>query len=98
MNKLLDTSELGMSDVADLLATQAIAAKIGIVDDIAYQTNLLALNAAIEAARAGGLLDQIMPSIQKTSELVQEIAQASAQQSQAKLKLARWPFWTPQNY
>jgi CO/xanthine dehydrogenase Mo-binding subunit len=30
-----------------------IAAKISIVDDIAYQTNLLALNAAIEAARAG---------------------------------------------
>ncbi|MBI3230390.1 MAG: diguanylate cyclase, partial [Burkholderiales bacterium] len=34
-------------------AMQQIAAKIGIVDDIAYQTNLLALNAAIEAARAG---------------------------------------------
>ncbi|MFZ4624578.1 MAG: methyl-accepting chemotaxis protein [Rhodoferax sp.] len=34
-------------------AMKAIAAKIGIVDDIAYQTNLLALNAAIEAARAG---------------------------------------------
>jgi len=34
-------------------AMQAIAQKIGIVDDIAYQTNLLALNAAIEAARAG---------------------------------------------
>ena len=32
---------------------QQIAAKIGIVDDIADQTNLLALNAAIEAARAG---------------------------------------------
>jgi methyl-accepting chemotaxis protein len=30
-----------------------IAARIGIIDDIAYQTNLLALNAAIEAARAG---------------------------------------------
>ena len=30
-----------------------IAAKIGIVDDIAYQTNLLALNAAIEAAEPG---------------------------------------------
>jgi len=30
-----------------------IAAKISIVNDIAYQTNLLALNAAIEAARAG---------------------------------------------
>lgn len=34
-------------------AMQSIAAKIGIVDDIAYQTNLLALNAAIEAGRAG---------------------------------------------
>lgn len=34
-------------------AMQQIAAKISIVDDIAYQTNLLALNAAIEAARAG---------------------------------------------
>jgi len=36
-----------------LQAMREIAAKIGIVDDIAYQTNLLALNAAIEAARAG---------------------------------------------
>jgi methyl-accepting chemotaxis protein len=36
-----------------VLAMKQIAAKIGIVDDIAYQTNLLALNAAIEAARAG---------------------------------------------
>ena len=34
-------------------AMKEIAAKIGIIDDIAYQTNLLALNAAIEAARAG---------------------------------------------
>jgi methyl-accepting chemotaxis protein len=36
-----------------LKAMKQIAAKIGIIDDIAYQTNLLALNAAIEAARAG---------------------------------------------
>jgi methyl-accepting chemotaxis protein len=34
-------------------AMKQIAAKIGIINDIAYQTNLLALNAAIEAARAG---------------------------------------------
>ena len=38
---------------ATVLAMKQIAAKICIVDDIAYQTNLLALNAAIEAARAG---------------------------------------------
>ena len=35
-----------------VVAMNSIAAKIGIIDDIAYQTNLLALNAAIEAARA----------------------------------------------
>ncbi len=34
-------------------AMKVIAAKIEIIDEIAYQTNLLALNAAIEAARAG---------------------------------------------
>jgi methyl-accepting chemotaxis protein len=34
-------------------AMKAIAASIGIVEEIARQTNLLALNAAIEAARAG---------------------------------------------
>jgi len=33
------------------------------------------------AERAGGLLENIMPSIQKTSDLVQEIAAASAEQS-----------------
>ena len=36
-----------------MLAMQAIAEKVSIVEEIAYQTNLLALNAAIEAARAG---------------------------------------------
>lgn len=34
-------------------AMKAIAAKIAIIDDIAFQTNMLALNATIEAARAG---------------------------------------------
>jgi methyl-accepting chemotaxis protein len=104
-------------------AMKQIAAKIGIIDDIAYQTNLLALNAAIEAARAGeqgrgfavvatevrklaersqvaaqeigrlagssvemaeragNLLDAVVPSIRKTSDLVQEIAAASDEQS-----------------
>ncbi|HTU41982.1 MAG TPA: methyl-accepting chemotaxis protein [Candidatus Aquilonibacter sp.] len=34
-------------------AMKQIAAKISVIEEIAYQTNLLALNAAIEAARAG---------------------------------------------
>lgn len=34
-------------------AIKEIAAKITIINDIAFQTNLLALNAAVEAARAG---------------------------------------------
>jgi methyl-accepting chemotaxis protein len=104
-------------------AMKQIAAKIGIIDDIAYQTNLLALNAAIEAARAGEhgkgfavvaaevrklaersqvaskeigelattsvtmseragkLLDAMIPSIRKTSDLVQEITAASEEQT-----------------
>jgi methyl-accepting chemotaxis protein len=43
----------GSAVTQTVTAMKQIAAKIGIVDDIAYQTNLLALNAAIEAARAG---------------------------------------------
>jgi methyl-accepting chemotaxis protein len=104
-------------------AMKQIAARIGIVEEIAYQTNLLALNAAIEAARAGehgrgfavvaaevrklaersqaaareistlsgssvavaetsgGLLETLVPSIRRTTGLVQEVAQASAEQS-----------------
>jgi methyl-accepting chemotaxis protein len=45
--------EGGQAVTQTVTAMKQIAAKISIVDDIAYQTNLLALNAAIEAARAG---------------------------------------------
>ncbi len=48
-----EATEGGAAVSQTVLAMKQIAAKIGIVDDIAYQTNLLALNAAIEAARAG---------------------------------------------
>jgi methyl-accepting chemotaxis protein len=48
-----DATEGGAAVGATVAAMKSIAAKIGIIDDIAYQTNLLALNAAIEAARAG---------------------------------------------
>ena len=48
-----EAAEGGRAVSQTVTAMKQIAAKIGIVDDIAYQTNLLALNAAIEAARAG---------------------------------------------
>jgi methyl-accepting chemotaxis protein len=48
-----EANEGGAAVSLTVAAMKQIAAKIGIVDDIAYQTNLLALNAAIEAARAG---------------------------------------------
>jgi methyl-accepting chemotaxis protein len=48
-----EANEGGAAVSQTVAAMKKIAAKIGIVDDIAYQTNLLALNAAIEAARAG---------------------------------------------
>jgi methyl-accepting chemotaxis protein len=118
-----EATEGGRAVTETVAAMKSIAAKIGIIDDIAYQTNLLALNAAIEAARAGEhgkgfavvaaevrklaersqvaaqeisevaansvelaekagkLLDAIVPSIAQTSDLVQEIAAASEEQS-----------------
>ncbi len=48
-----EASDGGGAVTQTVSAMKQIAAKIGIVNDIAYQTNLLALNAAIEAARAG---------------------------------------------
>jgi len=45
--------ESGSAVQETVSAMKQIAAKISVIEDIAYQTNLLALNAAIEAARAG---------------------------------------------
>jgi methyl-accepting chemotaxis protein len=48
-----EAEEGGQAVKRTVEAMKDIAAKVGIIEEIAYQTNLLALNAAIEAARAG---------------------------------------------
>ena len=126
-----DAEESAASVKETMLAMQAIAEKVSIVEEIAYQTNLLALNAAIEAARAGdhgrgfavvatevrklaersqaaakeigglagscvrlaerseSLLEKLVPSIRKTTDLVQEVAAASAEQSSGVAQINR---------
>jgi methyl-accepting chemotaxis protein len=115
--------ESGTAAAETVAAMNEIAAKISVVEDIAYQTNILALNAAIEAARAGEhgrgfavvasevrrlaersqeaakeigqvagssltiaersgqLLHELVPSIRRTAELVQEVSAASDEQT-----------------
>jgi methyl-accepting chemotaxis protein len=119
----LAAEESGNAVKETVEAMKQIAAKISVIEEIAYQTNLLALNAAIEAARAGDqgrgfavvavevrklaersqlaaqeigglagksvsvaersgqLLTDLVPSIKKTAELVQDVAAASTEQS-----------------
>ena len=53
-NKLAETTEMMVSEARQSQEKMnAIAEKIGIINEIAFQTNILALNAAVEAARAG---------------------------------------------
>lgn len=119
-----ESAQTGSDAVNETIeAMKKIAAKISVIEDIAYQTNLLSLNASIEAARAGAhgagfqvvasevrklatrsqttateineltannvaiskhageMLAEMLPNIQKTACLVQEIATSSEEQA-----------------
>jgi methyl-accepting chemotaxis protein len=118
-----DARASGEAVVRTVKAMKQVAAKIGIIEEIARKTDLLALNAAVEAARAGEngkgfavvasevrklaersqtaaaeisaltgdgvrvaegageMLARLVPEIQKTAELVREIAAASSEQN-----------------
>ncbi len=53
-NKLAETTDMMVSEARQSQEKMnAIAEKVGIINEIAFQTNILALNAAVEAARAG---------------------------------------------
>ncbi|WP_321549927.1 methyl-accepting chemotaxis protein [Hyalangium rubrum] len=86
-----EAEEGGQAVSQTVRAMTDIAAKVGIIEEIAYQTNLLALNAAIEAARAGehGKGFAVVASeVRKLSERSREAAKEISVQSSVSVKTA----------
>jgi methyl-accepting chemotaxis protein len=72
-------------------ATKEIAAKITVINDIAFQTNILALNAAVEAARAGEHgkgFAVVAAEVRKLAENSKKAAEDIVQLTQIGLKIA----------
>jgi methyl-accepting chemotaxis protein len=86
-----EADEGGVAVKETAVAMKQIAAKVGIIDDIAYQTNLLALNAAIEAARAGehgSGFAVVADEVRKLAERSQVAAQEIGELAGSSVKLA----------
>ena len=89
----VDIEEGGNAVLEAVTAMNAIAEKIGIIEDIARQTNMLSLNAAIEAARAGehgkGFavvateVGKLAATSQKAALEIQELAAVNVQKANA---------------
>ncbi len=87
-----EATEGGTAVTQTVEAMKKIAAKIGMVDDIAYQTNLLALNAAIEAARAGDHgkgFAVVAAEVRKLAERSQEAAREIGELASASVSTAK---------